>query len=142
MRGMRKYRFTAVLIATSLLWAVALVNPSQAKVDAPASITSTTNCTPYFTPRVCININGSLLHVDSIRVGVRFPNGYDYYGLYKILKNGVTWKVSPTFGGTGNGDYKWYSWAINANFPDGTVMCGQHTDPFAGSNKPCATIHD
>lgn len=106
--------------------------------DAP---NSTTNCTPYFAPKVCITILGSGLHVDKISVGVRFAEGYNYYGLYKVLKNNQTWKVSPTFGGTGNGQYKWYTWTINANFPDGTVMCGQHTDPNAIGYKPCATIH-
>lgn len=130
-----------VLLAIGVaIMALGVVAPAAA--STPDSVTSTMNCTPLLAPKVCINIVGSLLHVDSIRVGVRFAYGYHYYGLYKILKNGQTWKTSPVFGGVGNGDYKWYTWVINANFPDGTVMCGQHTDPYAITYKPCATIHD
>lgn len=108
---------------------------------AHAAPSSTTNCTPYFSATVCIDITGSGLHVDKVSVGVRFASGYHYYGLYKILKNNVTWKTSPIFGGTGNGTFKWWTWTLNINLPDGTVLCGQHTDPVYVGRKPCATIH-
>jgi hypothetical protein len=121
----------AALVAGATLWAAV---PARA---------SATGCTVAPDGNTCIKVNGTGLHVDSVRVSrnkVRNPTVCDYYATVTV--SGVTqvWRSGTH---QGCGPYQaWMDFAINRDFADGSVICGRF---FEGDKQQggavCETIH-
>jgi opacity protein-like surface antigen len=132
-----------IVIATAV-GALSLI----AATNAPDT---SSQCTPLAAPVVCLNINGSGLHVNYFEVQVMFsrkvPAGSTVKGWDRvrhgpngpiILEKFTTWTVQ-------SGAWAIWRFTVNKNYPDGYVACANFVDTVPGgvfqTYKPCGTIH-
>jgi hypothetical protein len=138
-------RRAGVLGTLALAVALVVLTMSMSASAAPASSQGCTY-TSFPDQYVCLNINGSKLHVDSfgvIRGKLYDSNGIcNYHATMRVTApNGQTWNYrSPTRSGCSIGRAG-RAFMVNRNYPNNSRACGTFYENNVVQDTACNKIH-